>query len=173
MKQSTFFASLVLLLSTHSGIAAETPPPQAIQPPAGSVLKLQMQAQGEQIYQCLATAGRFQWQLKAPDAVLYDAQHRQAGRHYAGPTWEHQDGSRITGKLLHKLDVAPEKALPWLLLEAVKQPGAGTFAGVQYINRIDTQGGLQPVTPCDGNHIGSEKRIPYRASYYFYTAPAH
>lgn len=163
---------LALSCGAVSALADGAAVPQAIQPPAGSVLLLQTQAQGEQIYQCALNAGQFQWQLKAPEAVLFDAQGRPAGRHYAGPVWEYRDGSRITGKLLHKYDVAAEKTLPWLLLEAVKQQGAGLFNGVRYINRVNTQGGLPPAMPCDGNRLGSEKRVPYRASYYFYTVPA-
>lgn len=172
MIQRTAILGLALSFGTAFGVSAGVMPSQDIQAPAGSVLLLQARAQGEQIYQCTLNAGQFQWQLKAPDAVLFDAQGLQIGRHYAGPIWEYQDGSRVTGKLLHKVDAASGKAIPWLLLEAVKHQGTGMFNAVGYINRIDTQGGLPPVSACDGNRLGSEKRVPYRASYNFYSAAA-
>jgi hypothetical protein len=170
MSYRTSILGLTLLYGTVTGAAAEVTVPQAIRPPAGSVLKLQMQALGDQIYQCTLDAGQYRWQLKAPDAVLFDAQGRETGRHFAGPSWRHRDGSGIVGKVLHKLDVAPQTSIPWLLLEAIDNKGAGTFAGICYVNRVATQGGLPPETKCDGNHLGTEKRIPYRASYYFYAA---
>jgi hypothetical protein len=169
MKPAISFLTVALLFGTVS-VTADVAVPSAIQPPEGGVLKLRTQARGEQIYQCMLDAGQFQWRLKAPDALLFDAQGREIGRHYAGPAWEHRDGSRIAGKLLRKLDAAPDKAIPWLLLETVQQKGAGVFAGICYINRVATQGGLPPTSKCDGNHLGNEKRVPYRASYYFYAA---
>lgn len=168
MKHRIAIINLALSFSTVAAGAV----PQAIQPPPGSELKLQTQARGEQVYQCTLNAGQYLWQLQAPDAVLFDEQGRRIGRHFGGPAWEYLDGSRITGKMLRKLDGAPQKSIPWLLLEVVKHEGGGMFAEVRYINRVNTQGGLQPETQCDGNHIGHEKRVPYRASYYFYTAPA-
>lgn len=162
----------MLILAPSSGVMAGAVP-QAVQPPVDSELTLQTQARGEQIYRCTLSAGQYQWQLQAPDAILFDAQGRQIGRHFAGPAWEYRDGSRITGKVLHKIDMAPAQAIPWLLLEVVGHDGAGMFSAVQYINRVDTQGGLPPAASCDSNHMGQEKRVPYRASYYFYTAPAH
>ncbi|MGR8933709.1 MAG: DUF3455 domain-containing protein [Gammaproteobacteria bacterium] len=162
-------ASLGLQIGAISGAVAGSVP-QVLQPPAGSVLKLQTQARGDQIYQCTLHAGEYRWQLQAPDAVLLDAQERQIGRHFGGPTWEFHDGSRVTGRLLQKVDATAARAIPWLLVEVVKHEGSGMFADVRYINRVDTQGGLPPAMPCDANHIGQEKRAPYRASYYFYTA---
>lgn len=142
--------------------------PQPIQPPPGSVLQLQAAAEGVQIYQCVLDNGQFHWQLTGPEAILSDTQDQVLGRHFAGPVWEHRDGSRVTGVVLRKFDAAAGKAIPWLLLKAEPAQGAGQFAGIRFINRVDTEGGLAPKTLCDGNHLGSEKRIPYRARYYFY-----
>jgi hypothetical protein len=170
MKQQIQFLTLILLLNACGLVAAQTTVPQSIQPPPGSLLKLQVQAIGEQIYLCTFSEGQFQWQLKAPEAALFDAENRQIGRHYAGPTWEYRDGSRITGKVLQKIDAPQQNAIPWLLVEILQHHGTGLFAGIRYINRIDTQGGLPPTKSCDANHIGSEKHTPYRAKYYFYTS---
>jgi hypothetical protein len=174
MKLSILSLSLTLSCAAVAVAVAAAPEdiPPNIRPPQGSVLILQTQAQGEQIYQCTLEAGQIQWQFKAPDAVLFDAQGRQIGRHYAGPTWEFNDGSRITAKLVRKQDATTAKAVPWLLLETVEHKGAGQLAATRYINRIDTQGGMSPEAKCDGNRLGSEARVRYQAKYLFYTAPA-
>lgn len=47
--------------------------------------------------------------------------------------------------------------------------GAGQFAQVTFIHRIDTTGGLPPsATPCDAQHAGGQERVPYSATYLFY-----
>jgi hypothetical protein len=43
------------------------------------------------------------------------------------------------------------------------------FSGVSFINRVNTHGGLVPVSGCDSNHLGTEKRVAYSANYIFYT----
>jgi hypothetical protein len=60
------------------------------------VLTLQAHAAGVQIYQCRAgkdDAARVEWQLKEPEAELFDHGNK-IGKHYAGPTWEGTDGSQ-------------------------------------------------------------------------------
>jgi hypothetical protein len=46
--------------------------------------------------------------------------------------------------------------------------GQGLLSNVDFINRIDTHGGLAPESGCDANHPGAEKRVPYSADYVFY-----
>jgi hypothetical protein len=107
--------------------------------------------------------------LLAPDADLFDAQGKLVGHHDLGPTWHYQDGSKVLGKVIGKIDVAPGAAITWLLLETVERKGKGLLAGVDFINRINTQGGLAPASGCNSNHLGSEKRVAYSADYVFYT----
>ncbi|MDD5113369.1 MAG: DUF3455 domain-containing protein [Methylobacter sp.] len=143
--------------------------PEAIRVPSGGKIVLSVHAKGDQIYQCTLESGNYAWQLQAPDAVLFDAQDHEVGKHVAGPTWHYQDGSEVRGRLLSKVDVTPESTISWLLLEAVEHKGKGVLADVDFINRINTQGGLPPVSGCNGNHLGSEKRVAYSADYVFYT----
>ncbi len=44
------------------------------------------------------------------------------------------------------------------------------MAGVTYVQRLDTTGGLAPATGCDASHVGDTARIDYTATYYFYKA---
>ncbi|MEQ1622522.1 MAG: DUF3455 domain-containing protein [Methylococcales bacterium] len=150
-------------------VCADTTIPAQIRAPQSSVVVLMAHAKGDQIYQCTLEGGKYTWQLLAPDADLFDAQGQRVGRHVAGPTWHYQDGSELRGQLLAKIEVKPDASISWLLLETVEHKGKGLLAGVDFINRINTQGGLPPVSGCNGNHLGSEKRVAYSADYVFYT----
>ena len=56
-------------------------------------------ADGVQIYECrkAADASFPAWVFVAPDAKLVDAGGMPMGHHYAGPTWEAPDGSKVVG----------------------------------------------------------------------------
>src|SRR5690349_4423779 len=58
------------------------------------------------------------WNLVGPDAKLYaeDGYHGQVGRHYAGPTWESNSGSKVVARKVG--ECTPDtSAVAWLLLE--------------------------------------------------------
>lgn len=59
-------------------------------------------------------------------------------------------------------------AIPWLRLGATATSEHGRFAGVTYIQRVNTIGGTAPAEA--GTLIGEEARVPYTAEYYFYRA---
>ena len=61
-------------------------------------------------------------------------------------------------------------AIPWLLMRAKSNEGAGALAGVKYIQRVDTVGGVAPSSGCDAAHAGAEARVEYSANYDFYGA---
>jgi hypothetical protein len=103
--------------------------------------------------------------LKAPDAKLLNQEGSVIGRHFAGPTWQLNDGSWVKGKAVAK-QVAPDPtAVPWLLLESVG--GTGRLAAVRFIQRTETHGGNAPDGSC--NH-GAMRKVPYTATYSFYEA---
>ena len=67
--------------------------PGYVEPGETSVLTLH--AEGAQVYECKADpAGRLVWEFREPVATLIEA-GKTVGRHYAGPHWEHADGSVI------------------------------------------------------------------------------
>ena len=142
--------------------------PDSIKAPAGEEIVLQVHAAGSQIYVCQASADqKLSWVLKAPEAKLSDANGKEVGTHYAGPTWKHADGSEVMGKVVSRSDAPDAGAIPWLLLTATNHGGTGILSGVTTIQRIHTQGG-QPPAGCDDTHRGSEIKVPYSADYYFY-----
>jgi hypothetical protein len=155
----------VLLPAT---VNADTSIPEQIRVPAGNKPVLSVHAKGDQIYQCSVDNNKYAWKIQAPDARLYDAQGQIVGNHYAGPVWEYKEGSRIVGRIVNKIDIAPKSSISWLLVEVIGHKGNGLFSNIKYINRINTHGGLPPLSGCDANHLGSEKRVPYTADYIFY-----
>ena len=135
--------------------------PQIIQVPAGERLLLQVHAKGEQVYACKGDGGQFTWTLKAPDAQLF-------GKHFAGPSWEASDGSRVTGKAVANAPSPDSDSIPWLLVNIISHDGKGVLSSATTIQRINTKGGKAPATGCDASHVGQEVRVPYSADYLVY-----
>jgi hypothetical protein len=150
-------------------VCADVSIPAQIKPPSGNNPVLTVHAKGDQIYQCSLNGGVYSWLLQAPDAKLFDAQGQVVGNHYSGPVWEYKEGSRVVGRVLNKIEIAPGSSISWLLVEVVSHKGNGLFADVKFINRINTNGGLPPLSGCDSNHLGAERRVAYTADYIFYT----
>mgnify|MGYP002525111351 CR=1 FL=1 len=164
----SLIATLIILGVTNTG-NAQSEIPESIQVPAGNLVVLKTFATGYQVYQCQLKGDNYVWQLKAPDAKLFNDMGQEIGSHYQGPTWEYKDGSRVMGKLLSKYDSSAGKAIPWLLVAGENHGGQGVLADVSYINRLKTKAGLMPASGCDSNHIGSERSVAYTAEYYFYS----
>jgi len=141
--------------------------PPSLTVPAGNELAFALEAEGVQIYTCAASAASFGWAFQAPEAKLSEASGPAAGTHYAGPTWESTDGSKVVGA---KLEAAtPDAAaIPWLLLRAASHAGSGRMEQVTFVQRIRTWGGNAPQRGCDATHAGEVARVPYRAVYCFY-----
>ena len=97
--QSILLPMLLAAACTFVASAADAQQvPRQLQPPANEQLLLQVQAKGDQVYTCKNDAGKVAWVLKAPDAQLFDKDGKPFGKHFAGPSWEASDGSRITWK---------------------------------------------------------------------------
>jgi hypothetical protein len=181
LQERSLACAALFCISSALGAAAHAEVPVAKAPSAASVPKelavpagqrraFQWKAQGVQIYTCQAEAGAAAaWVFSAPEAKLRDAQGRAAGSHFAGPTWEALDKSRVVAKKLAAASPDPT-SIPWLSLEATAHEGNGVMAAVTYIQRLDTKGGLAPATGCDASHLGETVRVDYTASYAFYVA---
>jgi hypothetical protein len=122
-------------------------------------------AKGVQIYVCTDKGGASEWGFKAPEAELTDAHGRLFAKHYAGPTWEAPDGSKIVGKILANEPAPKADAIPWLLLSA-ESSGSGVLAGARFVQRVNTSGGVGPTDTCPT--AGTERRVEYTADYIFY-----
>jgi hypothetical protein len=159
-------AALALLLlsgSIVSASAAETPLPDAIAAP-GETVVLTVHAEGAQLYECKAgTDGKSSWAFREPIATLL-ADGKTVGRHYAGPNWEHSDGSAVVGKSAASVPGATANDIPWLKLEVTSRRGSGVLSGVTTVQRINTKGGML-AGPCD--KAGTFSSVPYSADYVF------
>jgi len=156
----------------NSGPGGEVPP--QLRAPEGAKLILHARAKGDQIYTCKQDGAQSSWTLKAPDAQLFDESGKAIGHHFAGPTWQLNDTSAVTGKVAARFDPPDKDAIPWLLLTAVDHSGSGLMNNVTHIQRLNTKGGKAPAAGCDGSHVGDETRVPYTADYFFYgNPPAH
>jgi hypothetical protein len=157
----------------HSHSHSVRPPevPATLQVPSGQSPFLEARASGVQIYQCVSrpdAPGAFGWVFQAPEATLINHRGRPIGRHYAGPTWELSDGSRVAGEVVAH-DPGPDPtAIPWLLLRAKSASGTGRLSDTQSIQRVRTAGGVAPSAPCSAAAERTLVRVPYSASYVFY-----
>jgi hypothetical protein len=106
--------------------------------------------------------------FRSPEAELFDMSGRTIGKHYGGPTWEANDGSKVVAEVKGRDDGPDPNAIPWLLLAAKSNSGAGAFSRIQAIQRVNTIGGKAPAGGCDQAQAGKIARVPYKAIYYFY-----
>jgi len=157
--------TLALLLLSASLVTAhaETPLPDAIAA-SGEALVLAVHAEGAQVYECKAGAeGKLAWAFREPIATLM-ADGKTVGRHYAGPNWEHADGSAVAGKAIGNAPGAAASDIPWLKLEVTSKRGSGVLTPVTTVQRINTQGGKLDGA-CD--NAGATRSAPYSADYVF------
>jgi hypothetical protein len=157
-------------LAACAGTSLKPPEvPPALRAPATQELFLETLASGVQIYECAQKAdSTYEWAFKAPEASLALRSGSSVGRHYAGPTWEGSDGSKVVGEVKAR-DAGPDAgAIPWLLLAAKESSGSGTFGLAKSIQRVATVGGVAPTAPCTASNLRQVVRVPYTATYYFY-----
>jgi hypothetical protein len=167
-------ASLALLAACSSMEPSRTSGiPEKLNPPGDQALVLETQATGFQVYECgpaAADASKFQWNFKAPEADLFDGTGKKIGKHYAGPTWEGNDGSKVVGTVQVQ-DPGPDaNAISWLLLSSKSNLGSGSFGLVKSIQRVKTSGGKAPADGCGAAQVGQQAKVPYKAVYNFYAA---
>ena len=156
--------ALVLLAgSCVNAFAAETALPDSIAAP-GEAVVLSTHAEGAQVYECKAGAdGKTAWAFREPIATLL-VDGKTIGRHYAGPNWEHSDGSAVVGKVIGNAPGTTPNDIPWLKLSVASQRGSGVLTGVTTVQRINTRGGKLEGA-CD--KAGSFSSAPYSAEYVF------
>jgi len=165
-------ASLALMQASATAYAAAIKIPDNLQPDPSQTMAFEAHAAGVQVYTCTAAKpgeAAPAWSLKAPDAVLSDDHGAKVATHYAGPTWEATDGSKVVGKARASATPSTD-AIPWLLLDVKSTAGKGVFSQITAVQRLDTEGGIAPSYGCTAAGIGQEVRVPYQAVYRFYTA---
>jgi hypothetical protein len=94
------------------------------------------------------------------------------------PSWRNPlDQSTVWGSKIASVaagsaaDCPHPGAVACLLLKAVATTGGdlrtGVFGATTFIQRLNTEGGAAPTTPCS---VGQIEQVPYRANYLFYAA---
>src|SRR5271170_3637271 len=155
--------ALSVVLGTTMTAKAQTPLPDAIAAP-GETVVLTVHAEGAQVYECKAGAdGKLAWAFREPIATLL-VDGKTIGRHYAGPNWEHIDGSAVVGKVAGNAPGATADDIAWLKLQVTASRGSGVLTGITTVQRINTKGGKLEGA-CD--KAGSFKSAPYSAEYVF------
>jgi hypothetical protein len=166
-RQITAAAFMAIALAVLAGCATTGNAPTVpanLRAPAGQALAYETAATGVQIYDC--RGGK--WEFRAPEADLFDRKGGKVGTHYAGPSWESSDGSKVVAGVSARADAPDASAIPWLLLSAKSNAGSGVFGRVKSIQRVATVGGVAPTAPCTQADAGKVARVPYKADYYFY-----
>jgi Protein of unknown function (DUF3455) len=156
-------AALALVLGALAADAARAQLPDAIAALDAAPF-LTLHAEGAQIYECRAAPdGNLNWTFREPVASLM-LDGRTVGRHYAGPTWEHGDGSSVTAKGVGTAPGATAADIPWLKLDVVERRGSGALTGADIVQRINTTGGVLHGS-CE--RAGSLRAVAYAADYVF------
>ena len=163
-------AVVPLSFAAHAATMSAPDVPPAVAVPAGNKAAMTLKGVGLLTYECRVKAGAtdaYEWVFAGPNATLQDMTGKPVGKYYGGPTWEHGDGSKITGK---QLAVAPGAAgaIPLQLVQTAPAMGQGAFTGVTYIQRVNTMGGVAPSTPCDASAVNSKQTVGYSADYVFF-----
>jgi hypothetical protein len=137
--------------------------PAAIDAP-GEKAVVTFHAQGAQVYECKAgTDGKLAWSFREPIATLL-LDGKTVGRHYAGPNWEHIDGSAVVAKAAGNAPGATPKDIPWLKLAVTSQRGKGVLSNITTVQRINTSGGVM-AGGCD--KAGAFHSAAYATDYVF------
>jgi hypothetical protein len=162
-RRSAPMLALLLLSAAVVNAFAQTPLPEAVAA-SGESIVLSVHAEGAQVYECKAGSdGKLAFAFREPIATLL-VDGKTVGRHYAGPTWEHSDGSAVVAKAIGNAPGATAEDIPWLKLEVISSRGSGVLANVTTVQRINTKGGKLGGA-CD--KAGSFKSAPYAADYVF------
>lgn len=162
------YAALLMTVFTMPAFSGDV-----LAPPPGARKLFEFGADGVQIYTCKMKdeahlAQGFAYAFDGPEAVLFDADGKQAGTHGKGPAWILGDGSSVTGEVLAKQPSPKPGAIPWLLLKVKSHAGAGKLDAVEFVRRIDTDGGVEPADGCGASQLGTTVRVPYSAKYQFF-----
>ena len=153
--------SVLAVLAGSGAVMAQEP--AAIAAPGETVVAT-LHAEGAQVYECKAgNDGKLAWAFREPIATLV-LDGKTVGRHYAGPNWEHADGSAVVAKAVGNVPGKSAGDIPWLKLEVTAHRGSGALSGVTTVQRINTAGGVH-AGACD--KAGAFHSAPYAADYVF------
>jgi hypothetical protein len=171
------------------------PKPENLKAPQRNTAFLKRYAIGTQNYVCVPGDNGPGWKFLGPQASLFitfpwigGEGRQQIATHFLSSnpgeggtnraTWQHSlDTSAVWAKsIASSTDPAfvAAGAIPWLLLEATgtqRGPlGGSALAQTTYIQRLNTSGGVAPVTGCSESSYGAFALVSYTTDYLFYRA---
>ena len=168
----------------HADRVSPPPVPSNLQVPAGNKAFLKGHAVGTQQYICLSPGTSVPWAFFGPQATLFDDYDKQVTTHFLSPnplesdlpraTWQHsRDTSTVWAMPIPSASVPQLNAIPWLLLQVVGvqegPTGGDKLTATTFIQRLNTSGGVAPVTGCAAvSDIGKKALVDYEADYFFY-----
>src|SRR5256884_2449995 len=156
------FALSIIAAAAHPSAALAQVPPALAAPGESAVVTLH--AEDAQVYECKpGNDGKLAWAFREPIATLL-LDGKTVGRHYAGPNWEHVDGSAVVAKAVANVAGQTPGDIPWLKLEVTAYRGSGLLSGVTTVQRINTPG-RGHTGACD--KAGALHSAPYAADYVF------
>jgi hypothetical protein len=162
MRGTTFPLAALLTLTLCTGHASAQMP-EAIAA-TGETTLATLHAEGAQVYECKTSAdGKLAWAFREPIATLL-VDGKTVGRHYAGPNWDHADGSGVTAKVAGNAPGKSANDIPWLKLQVSDAHGNGMLTRTKTVQRINTEGGVFSGS-CD--KAGAFHAAPYSADYVF------
>jgi hypothetical protein len=166
---SKVLLSMVWLPAIWSTVNVSAQVSEAIAKRDGAVIAT-LHAEGAQIYECKLDPGKspsevrvLTWQFREPIAGLF-VDGKSIGRHYAGPNWDHIDGSGVKGKVIASTPGVTPSDIPWLNLDVVDHRGNGILSDAATIQRVNTSGGIAKGS-CES--ADSYLSVPYSADYVF------
>ena len=186
-KTTAFIVTLAIAPNAAAQVVNPPAVPANLEVPDGSLPYLVAHAEGTQNYVCVPTSSGHTWTFFGPQATLFDGVEQQVTTHFLSPnpaeggtpraTWQHSvdTSTAWAAAIASSTDpgfVAPG-AIPWLLLRVVGSqdgPGSGaTLTGTKFIQRVNTAGGVAPVTGCkSAKDTGKKALVPYTTDYVFY-----
>lgn len=160
------------LLFAQTG-ASQKDLPALIQVATGNSLVLETKASGTIEYRCSKAQDpltTYKWVMVGPQADLSDQGGEKIGD-YSGPParWTHKDGSFVTGS---QVAVSPNssKNIPFQLVKADVSGGLGALTAINYVQRVNTKGGVAPSKKCSADNEGEKAEVKYSAEYRFWKA---
>jgi hypothetical protein len=183
----------VMQQPAHANRHLESPPvPPNLEVLPGNKLFLVGHATGTQQYICLPSGANVAWTLFGPQATLFNENDKQIITHFLSPnpsendmpraTWQHSNDTSAVWAMpiasSSDLAFVASDAIPWLLLEVVgdeRGPTGGVrLTRTSFIQRLNTSGGIAPVTGCaTSTDIGTRALVDYSADYFFYKDTRH
>ena len=176
--------------SAHAEKVTPPPVPAALQVDPEFEAFLEGRGVGTQNYVCQPSGAGFAFVLFTPQATLFNDADHQIITHFFSPnpdehgtirvTWENsRDTSTVWAALVPKGSITVDpNSIAWLKLEVVGAEdgptGGDKLSDTKFVQRLNTSGGLAPLTGCSSlADVGKKAFVPYTADYFFYRDAGH